>query len=162
MITIRLATELDLPAINDIYNQYVRTSLCTYQEEDATMDERREWFGHHGGRLPVTVSEMDDAVVGWGSLSMFRERSAYRFTVEDSVYVRHDQLGKGIGKAMLLDLISRARTLQYKTIIAGCDSLQTASIALHEKLGFERVAHFRQVGYKFDQWLDVIFLQYMV
>jgi len=162
MLTIRLAQPHDLQTINDIYNHYVQTSLCTYQENDSVMAERLEWFSHHNQQLPVTVAELDGKVLGWGSLSWYRERSGYRFTVEDSVYVHHDHFGKGIGTALLKDLIERARLNGYKTIIGGCDSLQTASIILHEKMGFTRVAHFKEVGFKFDQWLDVIFMQYML
>jgi len=156
---IRLATEADLPAINEIYNHYVYTSTCTYQETPEPLDARLAWFEHHDARHPVTVAILAGQIVGWGALSEFRDRSAYRFTVEDSVYIRHDMHRRGIGAAILADLIERARTIGFKTIIAGADGEQTASIAIHRKFGFEQVAHFRNVGYKFDRWLDVIFLQ---
>lgn len=157
--TIRLASEADLPAIDEIYNWYIPRSTCTYDEQVHPFESRIEWFKHHGPRHPVTVAELDGQVVGWGSLSDFRDRSAYRFTCENSVYVKHDVQGKGIGSALLADLIERARALGYHTIIAGADAEQTASIALHRKFGFETVAHFKQAGYKFDRWLDVIFMQ---
>jgi phosphinothricin acetyltransferase len=163
--TIRLATESDLRAIEDIYNYYIPHSTCTYQEEVAPFATRVEWFKHHGPRHPITVAELDGpggTIVGWGSLSDFRDRSAYRFTCEDSVYVHHEHHGRGIGSALLADLIERARALQYHTIIAGADSEQTTSIALHRKFGFEPVAHLKQVGYKFERWLDVVFLQLML
>jgi len=101
-------------------------------------------------------------VVGWGSLSKFRERAAYAPTVEGSVYIRHDCHRQGLGRMILLDLIERARAAGYHSLIGGVDAEQTASIALQESLGFQRVAHLKQVGYKFDRWLDVIYLQLML
>jgi phosphinothricin acetyltransferase len=157
---IRPATESDLPAINDIYNHYVYSSTCTYQEQPETLEARHAWFAHHDpARHPITVALREDQIVGWGSLSEFRDRSAYRFTVEDSVYIRHDMHRRGIGSAILADLIQRAKIIGFKTIIAGADAEQLASIAIHRKFGFEEVAHFRKVGFKFQRWLDVIFLQ---
>ena len=159
---IRLAAESDLRAIEEIYSYYIPRSTCTYEEAVAPFDARVAWFEHHGPRHPVTVAELDGRVVGWGSLSEFRDRSAYRFTCEDSVYVRHDHHGRGIGSALLADLIERARALGYHTIIAGADGEQATSIALHRKFGFEACAHFKQVGFKFQRWLDVVFLQLML
>jgi len=159
---IRIAVESDLAAIEEIYNYYIPRSTCTYQEQVDPFDARIAWFRHHGGRHPVTVAEVDGRIVGWGSLSEFRDRTAYRFTCEDSVYIHHEFHGRGIGSALLADLISRARACGYHTIIAGADGEQLASIALHRKHGFETVAHFKQVGYKFDRWLDVVFMQLML
>jgi phosphinothricin acetyltransferase len=161
-VTIRLASRSDLPIIDDIYNWYIPRSTCTYQEQVDPFESRVKWFSHHGERHPVTVAELNGQVVGWGSLSEFRDRSAYRFTCEDSVYVHHDFHGRGIGSVLLGDLIERARALGYHTIIAGADGEQPASIALHRKFGFEPVAHFKQVGFKFERWLDVVFLQLML
>src|SRR5579862_8559012 len=101
---VRMAMESDLGAINDIYNYYVPVSTCTYQEESETMDDRRLWFRLHGEKHPVTVALDNDQVVGWGSLTPFRERSAYRFTVENSVYVHHEHHRRGIGALLLEDL----------------------------------------------------------
>lgn len=159
---IRLAAARDLAAINDIYNHYVLTSTCTYEEEPVSLAAREEWFAGHDERHPVTVAELDGRVVGWASLSLHRVRSAYRYSVENSVYIDREHHRRGLGAALLTDLIARARDLGYHTLVAGCDSAQTASIGLHERHGFERVAHFRQVGFKFGRWLDVIFLQRML
>jgi phosphinothricin acetyltransferase len=161
-LQIRPATEADLVAINDIYNWYVPRSTCTYQEVDETIESRRAWFAHHGQRYPVTVAEREGQVVGWGSLSDYRERSAYRFTCENSVYVRHDLLGQGIGSVLLADLIDRARRGGFHTIIAGADAEQTASIAMHAKFGFVECGRQTQVGFKFERWLDVVFMQLML
>src|SRR5579862_2493566 len=108
-IQIRDATSADLVAINDIYNHYVSRSTCTYQEIPETLSSRQEWFSSHGPEHPVTVAEMDGIIIGWGSLSSFRARSAYRFTVEDTVYIHPDFHRRGIGSALLGDLIHRAR-----------------------------------------------------
>lgn len=159
---IRLATAGDLEPINEIYNHYVHQSTCTYQEESESMASRSAWLERHGPAHPVTVAEVDGTVVGWGSLSPFHARSAYRFTVENSVYVHRGWHRRGIGGLLLEDLIARARVIGHRTIIAGIDSSQEASVALHARLGFEKVAHLRDVGYKFDRWLDVVYMQLML
>jgi phosphinothricin acetyltransferase len=161
-IQIRPATADDLEAINDIYNHYVPCSTCTYQEEPETMKSRREWFASHGDQHPITVAVMSGEIVGWGSLSPFRERSAYRYTVENSVYVSPAHQRRGIGRALLVDLIERARTLGHHSIIAGIDAEQTGSIALHAAVGFRDVADLREVGFKFGRWLHVRYLQLML
>jgi phosphinothricin acetyltransferase len=163
-LAIRLATEADLGAIDDIYNWYVPRSTCTYQEEIEPFENRLRWFAEHGPKHPVTVAvcAASGEIVGWGSLSMFRERAAYRHTVENSLYIRHDRRGQGIGSALLGDLIARATALGHHTIIAGADSEQTVSLRLHEKFDFIECARMIQVGYKFGRWLDVIFMQRMV
>jgi L-amino acid N-acyltransferase len=160
--TIRLAARADLRAINDIYNHYVAHSTCTYQEIPEPMASRDAWFDRHGAAHPVTVAELDGGVAGWGSLSPFHARSAYRFSVENSVYVDHRRHRRGIGDALLADLIARARAIGHHTIIAGIDSTQDASVAIHAKHGFVKVAHLKEVGYKFDRWLDVVYMQLAV
>lgn len=159
---IRLAATDHLDAVNDIYNHYVLHSTTTYQTEPETMEERRAWFATRDPVYPVTVAEVGGEVLGWGSLSPFHPRSAYHRTVENSVYVRNDALRRGIGRALLIDLIDRATQLGHHTIIAGIDTEQTGSIALHAKLGFVEVARLREVGFKFDRWLDVVYLQLML
>jgi phosphinothricin acetyltransferase len=158
-ITIRPATESDLVAINDIYNHYVHHSTCTYQEEPEPLENRRVWFSHHGDEHPVIVAELSGQVVGWGSLSPYHARSAYRHTVENSVYVHQQYQRRGIGSLLLQDLIARARNLGHRAIIAGIDAGQPASVALHAKFHFEHVGHMKQVGFKFDRWLDVIYME---
>src|SRR5438477_6950992 len=122
---IRLATSSDLPSINDIYNHYVPRSPCTYQEEPSTPQERAAWFASHGPDLPITVAEVDGSIAGWGSISRFHARSAYRRTVENSVYVRHDLQRRGIGRVLLADLIERSGSLGHHTILALIDTHQT-------------------------------------
>jgi len=160
--SIRPAVVSDLPAINDIYNFYVLNSTATYQEEPETLESRQAWFDRHGPVHPVTVAHVGDAVVGWASLSPYHPRSAYRRTVESSVYVDSSMHRRGMGQALMRDLISRARAAGHHTIIAGIDAEQAPSVALHESLGFARVAHLREVGFKFARWLDVIYMQLML
>ena len=160
--TIRLATVADLPAINAIYNHYVRTSTCTYQLEPTTDAERRAAFDGRGASHPLTVAELDGFVVGWGSLSPFRSRGGYASTVENAVYVRHDLQRRGIGSALLADLMERATAIGHHTIVAVIDAEQVGSIELHRRAGFAHVGTLREAGRKFDRWLDAVFLQWIV
>jgi phosphinothricin acetyltransferase len=110
----------------------------------------------------VIVAERDGAVIGWGSLSKFRPRAGYDPTCEATVYIHADFHRQGLGRAILVDLIDRARQAGFHSIIGGASAEQAASIRLQESLGFQPVAHFREVGYKFGQRLDVVFLQLML
>jgi phosphinothricin acetyltransferase len=159
---IRPAAVADLIAINDIYNHYVKHATCTYQLEPSTAAERLAWFNCHGLRMPVTVAldPSTEEVIGWASLSPFHPRAAYRFTVEDSVYVHHAHHRRGIGKALLCDLIGRALDLDYRVIVGIVSADQTASVALHKSAGFVEAGVLKGVGYKFDRWLDVLYLQW--
>jgi phosphinothricin acetyltransferase len=159
---IRDARASDLDAINAIYNHFVLHSACTYQEEPSTAQERAAWFAAHDLQYPVTVAELDGVVIGWGSLTRFHPRSAYRKTVENSVYVRHDLHRRGVGAALLADLCRRAQSIGHHSIIALIDSGQHGSLALHERHGFVRVGQLREVGIKFGRWGDVVYLQRML
>jgi L-amino acid N-acyltransferase len=161
-VTIRLAIEDDLPAINAIYNHYVLHSTCTYQITPETDADRLAWFQRHDRLHPVTVALVADEVVGWGSLNVFHPREAYARTVDDSIYVHPSRQRQGFGRALLADLIERARALGHWTIIAGISSEQVASVRLHEAFGFASRGHLRQVGYKHGQWLDVLTLQLLL
>jgi phosphinothricin acetyltransferase len=161
-VVIRSAEEADLSAINAIYNHYVLNATCTYQFTPDTDEARLEWFRRHGEKHPVTVAEIGREVVGWGSLNVFNAREAYSRTVENSVYVHHQWQRRGIGRALLGDLILRARELGHRTIIAGISAEQTASVALHEAHGFTQAGHLKEVGYKFGQWLDVLTYQLLL
>ena len=159
---LRAATAADLPAINAIYNHYVLHSTCTYQTEPSTAEERAQWFAAHGPAHPVLVMEEGGAVIGWGSLSRFHPREGYRHSVEDSIYLHHAHHGRGLGRLMLSELVRLAGELGYHTILGGISSDQPASLALHKSLGFTQVAQFREVGFKHDRWLDVVWMQKML
>ncbi|MDB4943828.1 MAG: pta [Labilithrix sp.] len=171
---IRDATGLDLAAIDEIYNHFVLTSTATFQIEPTTAGERRRWFEEHGPEHPVVVFEEDDPpssggktgvarvaggrVTGWASLNRYRQREAYRRTVEHSVYVRHDQHGRGVGGQLLTELIARATTLGHHVMLAHVASDQAPSLALHRRLGFADAGRIREVGFKFGRWVDVSIL----
>lgn len=159
---IRSARRSDLKAINDIYNHFVLHSTCTYQEEPEPMANRRRWFNHHGTKHPVIVAELNGTVVGWGSLSPYHPRSAYRRSVENSVYVHHAFHRQGIGSRVLKELITRARHIGHRAIIAGIDADQSASIALHARFGFKEAGRLVEVGFKFKRWLDVIYMELLL
>ncbi len=159
---LRDATEADLPAINAIYNHYVLHATCTYQTVPSTAKEREDWFAAHGPKHPVIVAELDGVVVGWGSLSKFHPRQAYEHSVEDSVYLSHEHLGRGIGSLVLAELLRRAKEIGHHTVLGGVDASQAGSMALHSKFGFEKVSHLKEVGFKFGRWLDVIWMQKML
>ena len=158
-VTLRLATKADAPAIDAIYRHYVGTSTCTYQEEPDDPAAREDWLAAHGERHPVTVLERSGEILGWASISPWKDRSGYRFTCELSVYLRSDSCGQGHGKRLLADLVERATALGYHSIISGISADQEPSIRLHESMGFTRVAHFKETGFKFGRWLDVVYYQ---
>lgn len=161
-VILRPATSGDLAAVNAIYNHYVQSSTCTCQTEPESLVDRRAWFDAHDAAHPVTVAEREGVILGWASLSRYHEREGYRRTVENSIYVHLDAHGQGIGRALLADLIARAQALGHHTIIAMISADQAASVALHSKFGFTKVAHLAEVGFKFGRFLDVVFMQRML
>lgn len=160
-MNIRPAVRADLPAILDIYNWAVLNTAATNDYEPHTLEMRIAWFDSHlRDNYPVFVAQTGDGqIVGWSSLSRYRERIGYRFTVEDSVYVAPDSRGVGVGTALLPPLIEAGRQLGLHAIVAGIDSDNEASIRLHARFGFEKVACFKEVGYKFDRWLSVVYME---
>ena len=158
----RLATVTDAEAINAIYNHYVRTSAATFQIEDETTEERAEELRTRPGNQPMVVLEEDGEIVGWGALSPFRSRCAYRDTVELTIYVRHDCQRRGYGRLIVQDLIARACSLGYHTILAVSCEESVGSIGLLQSLGFRETGRLREVGRKFGRSFDVIYLQLML
>ena len=156
---IRTATREDAPAINDIQNYYVERSTVTFLMKPLTLAERLQWFDGHSEAHPVTVAAIGETIVGWGSLGTFRSAAAYAQTPELSVYVHHEWHRRGIGTAIVNDLVDRARALGHHAIVGCCSSEAAASIALLEALGFARVGHLPEVGRKFGRWLDVVFVE---
>jgi L-amino acid N-acyltransferase len=161
-IVIRQATAADLTDLNAIYNYYVAHSTCVWTTTPCSEAERKAWHEEHGESMPVFVAEYRDRVVGWASLSSFRTAYTIAGTLEDSVYVHHDFLHQGIGSELLTELIGAARRQGLRSILANISADQTPSIRLHEKFGFQQVAHLRQVGQKFNQWLDAVYLQLLL
>ncbi len=158
----RLATPADAGAINAIYNYYVRTSAATFQLDDETTEERETELRARPADQPMIVLESGGEVVAWGALSPFKSRCAYRDTIELTVYVRHDCHRRGYGRAIVQELVQRARVSGYHTIVAASCEESLGSIALLQSLGFVETGRLRQVGSKFGRRLDVIYLQLML
>ncbi len=151
-----------LPDIESIYAHYVESSTCTYQLVADSFSTREAWFAAHDERHPVLVaceSREKDAVLGWASLSTYNSRAGYARTVESSVYVRSDAHRRGIGRALMHELIARSDALGHHVIVAGIDAGQEGSLALHTSLGFVVSGRLREVGYKFGAFRDVVYLQ---
>ena len=163
MLQVRDAREDDLAAVLAIYNDVIHTTTAVYRDDPASLEERREWWQARTAQgYPVLVAVEDDAVVGFASFGDFRAWPGYRFTVEHSVHVRADRRGSGVGQALMPPLIARARGLGKHVMMAGVDADNDGSIRFHERLGFERVGHLREVGFKFGRRLDLVFLQLLL
>jgi L-amino acid N-acyltransferase YncA len=157
---IRDAGEADLPGLLAIYNDVIATSTAIYSYLPTTLEERTTWWRARVGMgYPVLVAVDESGVLGFSTFGDFRTWPGYRFTVEHSVHVRGDTRGRGIGKDLVKALFPRAAALNKHVMIAGVDAANQASIRFHEHLGFEKSGHLRQVGHKFDRWLDLVFLQ---
>ena len=157
---VRLANENDLEQLLNIYNDIILNTTAVYQYQQHTLQMRKEWFETKQQQgFPVFVAEDNDRIVGFSTLGTFRNWQAYKYSVENSIYVASDNRGKGVGKLLMSPLITAAIQMDMHTIIAGIDATNEASIQLHKKFGFEEVAYFKQVGYKFGRWLDLKFLQ---
>lgn len=158
---VRPAAPQDLPAIQSIYAYHVMHGLASFEEEPpplAEMQRRYEDVTRQG--LPYLVAEENGEVLGYGYCTLYRTRSAYRHTLEDSIYVKQGRQGKGIGRLVLAELIQRCTALNYRQIIAVIgDSANAASIAVHASLGFVRCGSLRSSGYKFGRWVDTVFMQ---
>lgn len=162
MPMVRAATEDDLPAVLAIYNEVIANSTALYTLEPSTLDERRAWFSSRTAMgFPVLVAvDASGDVLGFSSFGEWRGAwPGYRYTVEHSVHVRHDRRGTGIGRALVEALFPCGLALGKHVMIGGIDAANDASIRFHERLGFERVGQFREVGHKFGGWLDLVFVQ---
>lgn len=162
-LEIRPAVYDDLPSVLEIYNDAVLHTTATYDYEPRTLDERVAWFGELTKlRYPIFVAVSSGRIVGWSALNRYRDRLGYQFTAENSVYVASDRRGLGIGRRLMPPLISGARARGLHAILAGIDAENEASIRLHAAFGFQQVARFKEVGYKFGRWLDVIYMELLV
>ena len=149
----------DAEATRAIYNVEVTESTVTFDLVPRTLEEQREWLTARSGAHAVLVADDGGEVVGFASFSPYRDRPAYSTSVEDSVYVRRDQQGKGVGKLLLAELVTLATSHGFHAMIARIVGGHDASIALHRSLGFEVVGTEREVGRKFGRWLDVLVMQ---
>lgn len=159
-LVIREALEQDVPGILAIYNDVIATSTAVYREDPASLDDRLQWFnarreqGH-----PILVAAGDSGILGFASYGDFRSWPGYRFSVEHTVHIRADERGRGVGTMLMQALIRRAAEQDKHVMIGGVDADNEPSLRFHERLGFVRAARLRQVGFKFDRWLDLVFVQ---
>lgn len=159
-VQIRDAEPGDLPTITEIHNHAVVHTTAIWNEDAVDVADRGAWLADRTGRgYPVIVAVDETGVLGYASYAQWRPHSGYRQTVEHSVYVRGDQRGRGIGTTLMTALIARARAAGIHVMIGGIESGNTASIVLHQKLGFAEVGRMPQVGAKFGRWLDLSMLQ---
>ena len=158
---LRPAQPDDLPAIHSIYAHHVLHGLASFEEEPPSVEELgRRYRDVIERSLPYLVAEYGAEVVGYGYCAPYRARSAYRHALEDSIYIRHDMGGRGIGRRLLEELIRRCEGLGYRQIVAVIgDSGNAASIGVHAACGFLRVGTLRSVGFKFGRWVDSVFMQ---
>jgi phosphinothricin acetyltransferase len=158
-LSIRDGREGDLQALLEIYNDAIASSAATFDLEPKTLEQRRKWFEEHKREHPLIVVEADGRVVGYATLSPFRDKPGYSRSVESSVYIHRDYRGNGVGTAAVRATIERALELNYHTIIAAIVPPNEASFRLFRRLGFRHVGLFREVGFKFGRWQDVDFFQ---
>ena len=157
--SIRIASASDATSIVAIYNHYIKTTCISFEQEEVSEETMTERISEVNAKLAWYVAEKNDQIVGYAYATPWRTRSAYRFSVETSVYIAHQYVGQGLGKQLYQVLLDDLRQRNVHTVIGGIAQPNPASVALHEKLGFEKVAHFKEVGYKFDQWIDVAYWQ---
>jgi phosphinothricin acetyltransferase len=161
--SIRAAELRDAPALIDIVNEVIATSTAIYRDDPESLDERRAWLAARtAAGYPVLVADEAGEAIAFASFGDFRAWPGYRHTVEHSVHVRADRRGRGVGPSLVAALLPEAARLGKHVMLAGVDAANAGSIRMHEKRGFERVTQFREVGRKFDRWLDLVFLQRFV
>jgi phosphinothricin acetyltransferase len=156
-LEVRPAIAGDLTALNDIYNQYVAETHFTFDVEPMTADARREWFTHYdgSGRYRVMVADSEGVVVGYASSGRFRPKPAYETSIETSIYLAPDSIGRGAGSRLYAALFKALEGEDVHRAYAGIALPNPASIGLHERFGFKRVAHFTEQGRKFGRYWDV-------
>jgi L-amino acid N-acyltransferase len=163
-VVVRRAEDVDLPSILDIYNEAVVNTTGSYDYEPRTLEHRRAWYQDHVRQnyAVFVAQDISGRVVGWSALNRYHDRIGYQFTAENSVYVAADWRGKGIGRLLLPPLIEAARKRPFHAVLAVIDGSNLASVRLHARFGFQTVGHFKEVGYKFGRWLDVIYMELLL
>jgi len=152
---IRSATPADAEAIRDIYNYYIQYSISTFELEPLSKDEVVRRIERVTQKFPWIVFEDKSNIAGYAYADEWKTRKAYAFSVESTVYLKKAYFGRGIGSELYLFLIKELRKRNIHAVIAGISLPNKASVSLHEKLGFKKIARFREVGYKFNKWIDV-------
>ena len=152
----------DADQICTIYNHYVINTTATFEEEAITAEEMRIRIKQLTRRFPWLVYEVANELQGYAYATDWKPRTAYRYSGETTVYVKSGSMGKGIGSILYQQLISEMKTLSYQTLVGGIALPNNSSIALHEKLNFKKVAHFQNIGFKLNQWVDVGYWQLLL
>ena len=160
-VEVRPATATDLSAINDIYNQYILEAHYTFDLEPWTMDARREWFTHYSpsGRHRLLVAVADGQVIGYATSGRYRPKAAYDVTVETSIYLAPESVGRGAGSRLYRELFKILEGEDVHRANAGITLPNPASVALHERFGFKRIALFTEQGRKFGRYWDVAWFE---
>ncbi|NJB71474.1 phosphinothricin acetyltransferase [Saonia flava] len=159
-LLIRPAILKDVPEILTILNHEIKNSTVIYDYTERTLNQQTQWFyTKQEAKMPILVAEKESNILGFGSFGIYRPWEAYKFSIEHSIYVSSASRGLGIGKLLMEELIILAKLQGYHTMIAGVDADNKESYKFHEKFGFKEVGRFNEVGYKFDRWLDLIFMQ---
>lgn len=156
---IRDATAEDAAAVAAIYNHYIRHTVVTFEEEPVSAEEMAGRIARTQASHPWLVAETDEGVVGYAYAHPWHERAAYRHSVESAIYLDKEATGRGVGTRLYRALLDRLPALGVHTVIGGVSLPNDASVALHEKLGFEKRAHYREVGRKQGRWIDVAYWQ---
>ena len=158
---IRPAVAHDIDGLTEIYNDVIQSSTSVYASEPVSVSNRMAWFQQRNSAgFPVLVADSNDRVIGFATFGEWRTSGrGYQFTVEHSVHVHREARGRGCGRSLMLALIQQAQQMGKHVMIGGVDADNSASLRFHERLGFYKVAHFRQVGFKFNRWLDLVFMQ---
>jgi L-amino acid N-acyltransferase YncA len=156
---LRAAVESDVAEIARIYNHAIEHTTATFDTEPKTLDDRLAWFRERTDDYPVIVATVGGKVAGWAEIKPVGTRKAYRYTVENAIYVDTEYQGKGIGSALLARLIEIAEEKGFHVILALIVSGNESSVGLHVKHGFEHVGTEREVGWKFGKWLDVLIFE---
>ena len=145
----------DAEAITAIYNYYIENTIITFEEELVSVEEMATRIGSISSHYPYLVFEDNGMVVGYAYASRWKARSAYRFSAEVTIYLHHELKGKGVGSNLFQAFLNEMRKTELHSLVGGIALPNDASVALHEKFGFTKIAHFEEIGFKFGRWIDV-------
>jgi phosphinothricin acetyltransferase len=158
-VRVRPATLADAVVIREIYNYEVLRTTATFDLVPRSLADQQRWIAARSGAFSAVVAELDGEIVGYASLSPYKDRAAYSTTVEDSVYVRQDRQGRGVGTILLRTILDTAEASGFHSVVARIEGASAASQALHASCGFTVVGREREVGRKFNRWLDIVIMQ---
>lgn len=162
VLNLRRAKEDDLSQITEIYNQAVLYTTATFHIYPRSVEEQEAWYKIHDERYPLVVAEDSNTIIAWACLSPYSDREGYQYTVLDSIYVREEFRRQRVGYELLRYLLEEGKNLGYHSVLAFIARENIPSIKLHEKLGFELQGILREVGFKFQKWVDVCIYQRML